>query len=439
MKNYVGFVNDHSGSMQLLAKTAINDYNANITATKEAATREMLDTVVSVVALGFPKNREITRQVVISNPHVLKPITTWSTEGGTPLYDAIGNIIELFESLPDADSDNVSFLVIVTTDGEEAHSIKYSRADLTNKIHALQASGRWTFVFRVPKGASRWVTGLGVPFDNIQEWETSESGMRASTVQTTTSMNSFYTMRSAGAKSSSTFYSDAKKVNTSALVDITNKASLYVVDGYSVTEGMWIRDFVLTKRANYLKGAAFYQLTKTEPKIGEKKMIAVRERATGKIYGGVQAREMIGLPKFGNARLHPGDHKNYDIFIQSESVNRKLVKGTGLLYWEELGVPFTHEELERYLSPVPIVKPVVVQLPAVPVSNKPTPSPIPIVKQVKAPVGPTLDGKPVQVFKFREQARVQARANKVSVIDLKLHGNTPKSGIGNFDRWAVYI
>ena len=77
MKNYVGFAKDHSGSMHALTKAAIKDYNANITATKNAASQEMLDTVVSVVGFGYNVNA-VRREVVISNPHVLKPITEWA-------------------------------------------------------------------------------------------------------------------------------------------------------------------------------------------------------------------------------------------------------------------------------------------------------------------------------------------------------------------------
>jgi hypothetical protein len=61
MKNYVGFVNGHDGSMMSLAVAAAKDYNANITAVKDAATIEMLDTVVSVVGIG---GYEVKRQVV---------------------------------------------------------------------------------------------------------------------------------------------------------------------------------------------------------------------------------------------------------------------------------------------------------------------------------------------------------------------------------------
>lgn len=431
MKNYVGFVNDHSGSMSSLRAAAISDYNANITATKDAASAEMLDTVVSVVGIGIGAG--VKRQVVISNPHVLKPVTSWAASGGTPLYTGILDLIALFESLPDAKDENVSFLVISTTDGQATDGL-LPKQKLQQKITELQRSGRWTFVFRVPKGARGTVADLNVPYDNIVEWETSTAGMAASTAQTQTAMRSFYTQRSAGAKSSTVFYADAAKVDTSQLVKINDKVSLYVVEGLGVDDGIMIRDFVLKKRAQYLKGAAFYQLTKTEARIGEKKLIAVRDRATGDIFSGQAARTMVNLPQFGNARLHPQDFAaKYDIFIQSESVNRKLVKGTGLLYWEEKGVPFTEEELKQFLTPQqpkPAVppRPAVVQLPAAPVAlAKKTAAP--------APSGQTLNGRAVKVFAKRDEARKHG-----SVIDLRDHryAVAPKTGLSPRDRWVVY-
>lgn len=411
-KNYVGYVNDHSGSMEGLKHAAAKDFNTNILAVKDAATREELDTVVSVVGIGIGVNG-VQRQVVISNPHVLKPVTNWPCPGGTPLFDGIGNIIELHEGLPDYSNPEVSFLIVITTDGQESHSrTKWqNRTVLGAKIAELQKTGRWTFVARVPKGARHTLDGLNIPYDNIQEWDTSDAGFAASTVQTTQAVSSYFTARSAGAKSSSVFYANAANVNTSALVDISHKVSLYVVPDHQ--DGIQIRDFILGKRTQYLKGAAFYQLMKTEPRVQETKLVAVRDRSTGKIYSGLEARQMIGLPQFGNGRVHPGDHKNYDIFIQSESVNRKLPKGYGVLYWEEKGVPFTQAELERFLgqqTPVAApLKPAVVQLPAVPVSTKPTPSPIP--KTVSpASLAETVDGKPVKFFTSREQCRAAARA-----------------------------
>ena len=420
MKNYIGFVNDHSGSMGKHAKAAIADYNANILAVKEAASREMLDTVVSVVGVGLGSGYDTERQVVISNPHVLKPIDKWSTNGGTPLYDGIANMIELLQSLPDANKEDVSFLVMVTTDGEEGHSRKYDKNRLAALISSASVTGRWTFVLRVPVGrTSPKIEGLGIPVDNIQKWDTSSAaGITQSTAQTTQAMGSYFASRTAGAKATGAFYANAAAVNLAVLEDISKKVSLYVVP--DTDNGIEIRPFVLRHRMDYLKGAAFYQLSKTESKVSYTKQVLVRERVTGKIFAGKEARAMIGLPNDRNARLHPGDHKNYDLFIQSESVNRKLVGGSGVIYWKEVGVPFTDADL-AYLQPKPVVAvPTVPQLIAVPVTNKPTKSPIPV-----APM--------FAYFETRDEARTYCGAN--GIVQSAIQKNTALASKGR--RWFV--
>lgn len=411
MKNYIGFVNDHSGSMGKHIRAAIADYNTNITAVKDAATREMLDTVVSVVGVGIGNlGYGVKRQVQVSNPHVLKPITSWSTDGGTPLYDGIANMIELLQGLPDADNPEVSFLVMVTTDGEEAHSKRFNKASLAALIKQVSTTGRWTFVLRVPEGMpAHQIEGLGIPMDNIQRWDTtSAAGMTATTVANTQAMDSYFAQRSAGVKSTGAFYTNAAAINLAALEDVSKKVSLYVVP--MEDNGVEIRPFILKHRMDYLKGSAFYQLSKTEAKVSHTKQVLVREQTTGKIFAGAQARTMIGLPSDRNARLHPGDHKNYDIFIQSESVNRKLVGGSGVIYWKEIGVPFTDADL-AYLQPKPVAPatPPVVQLVKVPVSNTPTKSPIPVTPMY-------------QYFETRDDARIYCGANGIPQSSIVKNG-----------------
>lgn len=433
MKNYIGFVNDHSGSMGGLRTAAMQDYNNTITAIKDAATREMLDTVVSVVGIGLVPNargREgcgTKRQVVISNPHVLRPLTSWPTPGGTPLYDGVGDMIELFQSLPDYQNPEVSFLVITTTDGREEHSTKYTEFSLSQKIRELQNTGRWTFVFRVPKGNESSITKLGVPIDNVQGWGTTAAGMAESTAATTKAVDTYFATRATGVRSSSAFYANAAAVNVAALKDVSKEVSLYVVPAED--NGIQIRDFILRHRMEYLKGAAFYQLTKTEPRVSHTKLIAIRDRKTGAVYSGKEARDMIGLPHDRNARLHPGDHGNYDLFIQSESINRKLVGGTGVLYWKAIGVQFTQEDLAKF-APKPAAAPVapaVVQLPAVPVSTRPTPNP---AAGVKNP-GNYVNGRAVEWFETRRQARASGKTPQ-DALNYGLNASTaPK-------RWFVF-
>lgn len=432
MKNYIGFVNDHSGSMGKHVRAAVVDYNANITAVKDAASREMLDTVVSVVGIGLGKDHHgidgygVKRQVQVSNPHVLKPITNWPTPGGTPLYDGIGDMIELLQSLPDADNSDVSFLVMTTTDGEEAHSYKYSKEGLAAKIAEVSATGRWTFVLRVPKnGRMDQVQGLGIPVDNIQTWDTSSAeGMTATTQANTQAMSGYFACRTAGAKATGAFYANAAQVDITALKDVTSEISLYVVP--TADNGIEIRPFILRHRMKHLKGAAFYQLTKTESKVQHDKQVLVRDRASGKIFAGAEARKMIGLPVGQNARLHPGDHKNFDLFIQSNSINRKLVANTGVAYWDAVGTEFTASDLEYlgekspfYVAPAKVAAPAVIQLPVVQPTNRPTPSPIPVT--------PMRD-----YFETREDARLHCGAFGIVQSEIQKHPGNSKER-----RWST--
>lgn len=396
-KNYISLANDHSGSMWNLTAAALKDYNTNIVAIREAATREMQDTIVSVT--GFASR--VTRELTVSNPHVLKPMEYWPAQGGTALYDAIADQIQMHLALPDAHQPNVSFLLMITTDGGEASS-NISKEALATMIKKVMETDRWTFVLRVPKGQKthHQITGLGIPADNIQEWETTSAGMAASTAVNTAAVDTFFVARSAGRKSSSSFYTNTAEVNLAVLKEVPAKAvKLYVVDDQF--NGKWISDFILSKRQQYLKGSAFFQLTKTEPKVAQDKLILIREDTTGKFYAGAEARQMIGMPAFGNARLHPGDHKGFDIFIQSKSWNRHLVAGTGVAYWEAQGVPFTQSDVDLVTKPAepkratPAVAPVV-QLPKVAPTNRPT----------KSPLTPT---PRITYYASREDARKEAR------------------------------
>ena len=89
-----------------------------------------------------------------------------------------------------------------------------------------------------------------------------------------------------------------------------------------------------------LRGAAFYQLCKTEPKVQANKRIAIRDKQSGTVFTGDAARRMLALPTIGTVRLAPDELGEWDVFIQSTSVNRKLDANTQLLYWKGVGKAF---------------------------------------------------------------------------------------------------
>lgn len=92
-----------------------------------------------------------------------------------------------------------------------------------------------------------------------------------------------------------------------------------------------IRQFVEENGLEFKKGRGFYQFTKAEL-IQEKKEVVLCDKLTGDMFTGEKAREMIGLRPSERARVKPAHLALYNMFVQSTSYNRKLIKGTMFLY-----------------------------------------------------------------------------------------------------------
>jgi hypothetical protein len=331
-KQYIGISRDHSGSMYTLTRQAMLDYNGNIESIREAAVKTDIDTIVSTVKCGVGPGL-VEREAVNSSVSALKPITHYATEGQTPLFDSVGELVELLEKVPDASEPDVSFLVMAITDGQENASQRYTADKISKLIREKQASDRWTFVFRVPHGYARALTYLGIPAGNIQEWEQTERGFKESSNITRQAFNGYYGARACGQTATDSFFANAANLSAAqlrgAMQDISHEVKLVPVQRAAP-----IREFVEYHIGNLKLGAAFYQLTKPEKVVHSDRVICIRDKSSRKIYAGqATARDLLGLPKTGAIKLQPGDHGNYEIFVQSRSVNRKLVPGSTLLYW----------------------------------------------------------------------------------------------------------
>lgn len=334
MKQYIGIARDHSGSMGGLAKAAMKDYNLNVESIQNAAKKHNIETIVSVVEFGNP---HVNRVVVNSPIDKLKPISFYQVNGGTPMLDAVGDLVNIFENMPDRDDPNVSFLIMIVTDGEENQSRNWNWNYAVRRIQELQNTNRWTITFRIPKGHYKnQLVRFGLPAENILEWETTEQGMELASVQTQNATSNFYESRSRGVTGTRNFYANLNDVKPqdvrNDLVAITAKCKVW-----SVKKADQIKAFCeknLPKKEDWVKGAAFYQLTKSESVQAYKKFL-IRTKKSGAIYGGYDARQMLGLPKDKEVKLVPGDHGEFDIFVQSTSVNRKLVPGTEVIYCVE--------------------------------------------------------------------------------------------------------
>lgn len=99
-----------------------------------------------------------------------------------------------------------------------------------------------------------------------------------------------------------------------------------------------IKSFVEKQGLRFRKGRGFYQWTKKETVQGYKEIL-LRSKATGDFFEGTRARDLMGLPpqtekgsSSANIDLRPEKLAEYVAFVQSTSVNRRLIGGTYFLY-----------------------------------------------------------------------------------------------------------
>lgn len=353
-KMFVGFSRDHSVSMRSIASAACKDYNSTIAALKRSTESSDDSSVsVSVISCGTGSqtgvilpNGQMTHNVSVIHDNMelnnLHELDYYDATGrSTPLRDSIVATIATLQSAYQSGRSDVdaTFIVLVTTDGQENSSYTTNN-ELKKMIQSLSATGRWTFIARVPRGSALMAEKLGIPPGNILEWDTTNAGQVQATTTTTSALSSFI---SSGAKSTSTFFANLEDVTIEevqdTLEDISSQVEWLLVGPGE--EGQQIRDFVENKRGEpMLKGAAHYNLVKTEPKVQDNKRIIIRDKNTGAVYAGAAARQLLALPRVGTVRLRPDELGDFEVYIQSTSVNRKVDAGTRVLYWPNAGVKF---------------------------------------------------------------------------------------------------
>lgn len=105
-----------------------------------------------------------------------------------------------------------------------------------------------------------------------------------------------------------------------------------------VDENCDIKGFVQKNGIVYKVGRAFYELTKTED-VQQYKEVILQDKVSGDMYYGADTRKHLGLleqctrsGKYGHEKIKPVKDDKYRVFVQSTSVNRKLLAGTNMLY-----------------------------------------------------------------------------------------------------------
>ena len=148
------FVIDKSGSMSRLTNDTIEGFNGFVESQKD-------DTKTTLTTVLFDTSWKILHDGV--DVYEINPMTTkdYMAYGGTAMLDAIGEIInrvqDRHDELGEDKPDNVLF--VITTDGEENASKKFTKTQIEKMIKHQTNGHGWTFMF------------LGANMDAVKEAE----------------------------------------------------------------------------------------------------------------------------------------------------------------------------------------------------------------------------------------------------------------------------
>jgi von Willebrand factor type A domain. len=258
--------------------------------------------------------------------------------GNTALLDATALSVEDLRQTMVKYGDH-AFLTYVITDGEENRSIRMNHNAMSAMLKNLRENE--TVAILVPNDMGvRYALSCGFQQGNISKWEVTEAGLEKAATTITRSVDTYMSNRTLGVRATKSVFSmdstavNTKTVNSKKLTPLSRDAYT-LLDVKTSAPTFVIRDFVESfedehgNKREYEIGKAFYQLTKTET-IQKNKAIAIQNIHSGRVYTGQEARDVLNLPN-DDARIKPNHNDEYRIYVQSTSVNRKLVAPAKLL------------------------------------------------------------------------------------------------------------
>lgn len=327
--NHIGLVLDASSSMDPYQHDLVKVADGQIEHLARRSRELDQETRISVWTFADPSNINcvVWDKDVLRLPSIAQYYRPY---GNTAFIDATLQSIRDLGETPERYGDH-SFLVYVLTDGKENRSVNRP-ATLQQTLQGLP--DHWTLAALVPNARGMHeAKRFGFLAGNIEIWDAnSAKGVSEAGDRVRAATDNYMQARASGVRSTrSLFSTGADAVNA---VTITQAGLKPLAKGtyilVPVPTDSRIDEFTKACGHNYQIGRGFYQLMKRE-EIQATKDIVVVSKKDHKVYSGQEARQMIGLPDM-NVRVSPDHNADFDIFVQSTSINRKLIAGTRYLY-----------------------------------------------------------------------------------------------------------
>jgi len=217
---HVVLILDQSGSMEDTRTAAVQNYNEQVQQAKLNSKDQ--DIFCSLVTF----NGEVFEHVWAEKAENLNEATLedYVTEGATAMRDAIGYTVKKLLETTDHKDENVSYLVVIISDGEENSSKHFKRLsdydiragkkdELKSMMEEVQKTKRWTFTYMGCDDAyiKQVAEETSIPIANCAKWSNATSAMAAKGLHhNRRRLEKFYACRSAGETGSAQVYSDVE-------------------------------------------------------------------------------------------------------------------------------------------------------------------------------------------------------------------------------------
>lgn len=323
--NHIVFVVDASSSMGGVSKDVIKVFDSQVEYLKRRSKELEQETRISLYTFSNTVSNVVFDMDCLRMPSLAG---YYEVGGMTALIDGTVKAIEDAKKIPELYGDS-SHLIYVLTDGEENRSTK-SASTLSSLINSLPDN--WTVAVFTPNqiGVSE-CKRFGFPANNISVWDaTSAKGVSEMGEKVRQVTENYMTQRAQGVRGTKDLFSLKTNISSDAV-----RSKLKALDPkeymmISVHQKSVIKPFIESwTQKPYVVGSGYYQLTKAET-IQAYKQLAIKNKISGKVYAGTEARQMLGLPNH-EVKVAPAQLATFDIFAQSTSVNRNLMPGTQVL------------------------------------------------------------------------------------------------------------
>ena len=208
-KTYVVLVLDQSGSMASIRKQAVDGYNEQIQQMKLNSKDQ--DIFCSLVTF----NGDIYEHQWLESADKLNEASEadYPTNGSTAFRDAIGYTINRLQESTDPSEENIGYLIVVISDGEENASKHISPSALRESIQSCQKTGKWTFSYMGCNKAyvEQVSRETSIPVSNMAVWDTKNVVKAAKGLHMNAAkVGGYYKARAGGQSATNKLYSDVE-------------------------------------------------------------------------------------------------------------------------------------------------------------------------------------------------------------------------------------